>query len=64
MARQEVKLDLGKIHIKPFDGSDFTIWRWQVETYVKAAKLEKVIFGPREGEAEEDSSQAAAERDS
>ena len=43
-------MDITKVNIKPFDGNDFTLWKWQVETYLKAAKLEKVVNGPAEGE--------------
>lgn len=38
-------MDITKINIKPFDGTNFNLWRWQVFTYIKAAKLDKVLSG-------------------
>ena len=44
-------MDVSKVNIKPFDGHDFTLWKWQVETYLKAANLEKVVKERAENEA-------------
>ena len=42
-------MDVSKVNIKPFDGSNFNLWKWQIETYLIAAGLKKVI-APAEGQ--------------
>ena len=36
-------MDVSKVNVKPFDGSNFNLWKWQIETYLTAAGLKKVI---------------------
>ena len=41
-------MDITKVNVKPFDGTSFSLWKWQVETYLKAAGLEHVIHDEEE----------------
>ena len=47
-------MDLNKVNIKPFDGTNYSLWKWQVLAYLEAAGLLRVIEGGAEvAEADE-----------
>lgn len=43
---QEMKsMEFSKFNIKPFDGENFNLWKWQMETFFANAGLLKVVKG-------------------
>ena len=48
------KTDLSKFTIEPFDGKNFSVWKWHVSQYLKSEKLMPVLLGTRDAAANED----------